>query len=362
MAAKRFIKFMMLVDTLRFVHPTALDEYMEKTQQPITILGAGSWGTALALHLSRKGQSVRLWEHDRIRAITMQTERVNVRYLPDFVFPPSLQTIVDLHEAVSGIQDILIAVPSSAFHELLLKLKPLILTKTRIIWATKGLDAETGHLLHDVAIDVLGKEHLYAVISGPSFAKEVAAGLPTAVVAASEDLTLAQDLVNRFNSDVFRVYSSPDMIGVEIGGIVKNVLAIATGISDGMKFGANARSALITRGLAEMMRLGIGLGGKPETFMGLAGLGDLVLTCTDNQSRNRRFGIALGEKKNSFDAAREIGQVVEGSLNAELIIQLAKKHGIEMPITEAVCDILRGNLTPVEAMHQLFSREPKTEF
>lgn len=336
---------------------------MQKTHhQPIAVLGAGSWGTALALHLSRKGQSVRLWAHERNHALAMQKDRVNARYMPGFIFPASLQPIAELNEAVSGLQDILIVVPSSAFHDLLIKLKPLLLPSARIIWATKGLDAETGHLLHDLALEVLGKKYSYAVISGPSFAHEVAAGLPTALVAASENSELTEELVARFNHPLFRVYSSSDVTGVEMGGVVKNVLAIATGISDGMKFGANARSALITRGLAEMMRLGIALGGLPETFIGLSGVGDLVLTCTDNQSRNRRFGLALGQGKTILAAETEVGQVVEGKRNAESIIQLANKHQINMPIAEAVFNILRGHLTPTDAMQQLLSREPKTEF
>lgn len=330
--------------------------------KPIAVLGAGSWGTALALYLSRLGQPVRLWAHDRDSIQTMQTERVNRRYLPDFTFPDCLEPVVDLTKALSDVQDILIAVPSSAFHELLIKLKPLLSSNARIVWATKGLDPETGQLLHDVALEVLGKNHAYAVISGPSFAKEVAAGLPTAVVIACQNNAFADDLVKRFNSTLFRVYSTKDIIGVETGGIVKNVLAIATGISDGMNFGANARSALITRGLAEMTRLGLALGGQAETFVGLSGIGDLVLTCTDNQSRNRRFGLALGLGKQSEEAEREIGQVVEGKRNAELIIQLAKKYSINMPIVEAVWDILSNKFTAVEAMRQLLSREPKKEY
>jgi glycerol-3-phosphate dehydrogenase (NAD(P)+) len=335
---------------------------MNKTHhQPIAVLGAGSWGTALALHLSGTGQTVRLWTHEREHALVMQKNRVNARYLPDFIFPESLQPTVDLAETVSDLQDILIAVPSSAFHDVLIKIKPFLLPHARVVWATKGLDAETGQLLHDVAMNVLGKNRSYAVISGPSFAEEVAAGLPTAVVAASSDKEFAQDLVVRFNSPLFRVYTSTDMTGVEVGGIVKNVLAIATGISDGMKLGANARSALITRGLAEMMRLGIALGGQAETFTGLSGIGDLVLTCTDNQSRNRRFGLALGLGKHSVEAEKEIGQVVEGKRNAPLIVRLAQKHHVEMPIAEGICDILSGKLTAIEAMQQLLSREPKTE-
>lgn len=329
---------------------------------PIAILGAGSWGTALALYLSRLGQAVRLWTHNSSDIAEMQATRMNSRYLPGFSFPETLQPVANLPEAISGMQDILIAVPSSSFRDLLLKLKPLLpATPVRFVWVTKGLDQNTGELLHDVAEEVLGKQHAYAVLSGPSFASEVAAGLPTAVVAASHNADFAKDLVNRFNSSVFRVYLSRDVVGVEIGGIVKNVLAIATGISDGLKLGANARSALITRGLAEIIRLGSALGGQSETFIGLTGLGDLVLTCTDNQSRNRRFGLSLTTAKSHQEAEKEIGQVVEGKRNAELVVQLAKQHQVEMPITEAVWAILNGKLTPEAAMQMLLSREPKAE-
>ncbi|HSW94488.1 MAG TPA: NAD(P)H-dependent glycerol-3-phosphate dehydrogenase [Gammaproteobacteria bacterium] len=330
--------------------------------RPMAVLGAGSFGTALALHLAREGQPVRLWAHEEDSIIAMQNERVNTRYMPGFPFPETLAPIVSLEETVSGIRDILVVVPSIAFRDVLIRLKPHLAVDTRIVWATKGLDAKTGQLLHDVAMEVLGHARAYAVISGPSFAREVAAALPTAVVAASSDPVFAEDLVARFNHPPFRVYSSSDVTGVETGGVVKNVLAIATGISDGMQFGANARSALITRGLAEMMRFGVALGGQPETFMGLAGIGDLVLTCTDNQSRNRRFGLALGLGKSVSDAGQEIGQVVEGRRNAPLIMKLAQQHGVEMPIVEAVCAILNGTLTPVEAMYQLLSREPGTEY
>ncbi|MEO8401874.1 MAG: NAD(P)H-dependent glycerol-3-phosphate dehydrogenase [Gammaproteobacteria bacterium] len=334
---------------------------MDTNPKPIAILGAGSWGTALALYLSRLGQVVRLWSHDSSHVAAMVTDRVNGRYLPDYSFPDCLEPIADLANAVSGMRDIVIAVPSHAFHDLLLQLKPFLSDSTRILWITKGLDPKTGQLLHEVAREVAGKHRSYAALSGPSFASEVAAGLPTAVVIASQDKAFAHDLVERFNSAVFRVYSSHDMAGVEVGGIVKNILAIATGISDGMSFGANARSALITRGLAEMVRLGNALGGRHETFMGLAGIGDLVLTCTDNQSRNRRFGLALGTGQSAAEAERQIGQVVEGRRNAELVVKLAQKYHVEMPITEMVWEILRGNLTPEAAMRLLLSRETKAE-
>lgn len=331
------------------------------SSNPIAILGAGTWGTALALHLSRLGQTVRLWSYEPTHIKKMQEERANTRYLPGLVFPDSLHPTALLNEAITGVNDILIAVPSIGFRDTLIKLKPLLNPSNRIVWATKGMDLQTGQLLHEVTRDILGDIYPLAVISGPSFALEVAAGLPTAVVAASKDQTFANDLMHRFNSTVLRVYSSTDVAGVEVGGVVKNVLAIACGISDGMGFGANARSALITRGLTEMTRLGLSLGAELETFMGLSGLGDLVLTCTDNQSRNRRFGLALGKGKNADEAQREINQVIEGKRNAELVVQLAKQQRVEMPIVETVWEILQDKLSVLDAMRLLLSREPKQE-
>lgn len=329
--------------------------------KPITILGAGSWGTALALHLANAGQEVRLWSYDPTHIATMAAERENHRYLPGCAFPKTLTPIANLTDALQGVTDILISVPSIGFRDTLLQLKPLLTTPRRIAWATKGMDVQSKKLLHELALEILGEQHAYAVLSGPSYAKEVALGLPTAVVMASENSEFATDLATRFNHKAFRSYLSTDIIGVEICGIVKNVLAIAVGISDGMGFGANARSAMITRGLAEITRLGLAVGGKQETFMGLAGLGDLVLTCTDNQSRNRRFGLALGQGKTANEAEKEIQQVVEGKRNAELVVALAKKYNVEMPITESVWNILQGKLTLKDAMRQLLARETKSE-
>jgi glycerol-3-phosphate dehydrogenase (NAD(P)+) len=333
---------------------------MEKLK-PIAILGAGSWGTALALYLARLGQTVWLWTHEPSRVVTMNADQANNRYLPGHPFPANLHVTHDLVEAVDDNHDILIAVPSAGFRDILFALKPLMTPSKRIVWATKGLDLETGQLLHDMLHETLGRSTISAVLSGPSFAREVAAGLPTAVVVAGENTDFADDIIQRFNSPLFRVYRSKDMTGVEIGGVVKNVLAIAVGISDGMQLGANARSALITRGLAEMIRLGTAAGGQYETFTGLAGLGDLVLTCTDNLSRNRRFGLALGAGKSIPEAEREIGQVIEGKRNAELVAALAKKLGVEMPISETVWEILQEKLTVKTAMQQLLSRSPKQE-
>jgi glycerol-3-phosphate dehydrogenase (NAD(P)+) len=329
--------------------------------QPIAVLGAGSWGTALALHLARLGQPVRLWSFEADHVIEMQRDRTNKRYLPTQAFPQTLQPVVKLEDALSDVHDILITVPSIGFRSTLFLLQAFLQPTMRIVWATKGLDEQTGGLLHEVAQHILGDKSSFAVLSGPSFAKEVAANLPTAVVIASHNQTFAKDLQQRFNGQFFRVYLSQDMIGVEIGGVVKNVLAIATGISDGMGFGANARSALITRGIAEMVRLGIALGGQYETFYGLTGLGDVVLTCTDDQSRNRRFGLLLGKGLSPAAAEKEIKQVVEGKRNTELVMMLANNMLVEMPIVETVFHILQGKMTPKDAMQYLLSRTLKAE-
>lgn len=332
-----------------------------KNPPPISILGAGSWGTALALYLSRLGQEVRLWSIESDHIEEMVKERVNRRYLPKHPFPDTLQPKISLEEMVEGVNQFLIAVPSVGFRNTLTLLKPLLPPSAKILSVTKGLDLETGQLLHHVAEEILQKNYPYAVLSGPSFATEVAAGLPTAVVIASKNVHFSQELLKRFNSHIFRIYLSKDITGVEIGGVVKNVIAIATGISDGMGFGTNARCAIITRGLAEMTRLGKALGCPHETFMGLSGLGDLVLTCTDDQSRNRRFGLALGKGANKDQAEKEIGQVVEGKRNAELIVRFAEKHQVEMPISEAVLNVMQGKFSAEKALDQLFSRVPKEE-
>lgn len=329
--------------------------------KPITILGAGSWGTALALYLARRGQIVRLWSVDKSEIDALHADRANHRFMPGFDFPDEIHPTHDLAEAVKDVDDVIVVVPSVGFRHTLSKLKPLIAPHTRIICAAKGLDTETGQLLSDVALEVMGKERPFAVLSGPSFAREVAAGLPCAVVIASENKAMLSDLNQRFNSSIFRIYTSTDIIGVEVGGVAKNVIAIATGISDGMELGSNARSALITRGLAEIIRLATALGGKIETLVGLSGLGDLILTCSDDQSRNRRLGLAIGRGKDIQDAEREIGQVVEGKRNAELISRLAQHHGIEMPVCETVWLILQGKLSAKDAIDRLLARNSKSE-
>lgn len=329
---------------------------MEGTlSKPITILGAGSWGTALALYLARRGQQVLLWSYEIPEVAAMLAERTNNRYLPGFDFPETIQPTANLAEAVKDAEDILIAVPSIGFRETLIMMKPLISPTARIICATKGLDDETGHLLNDVVAEILGAERLFAVLSGPSFAREVAAGLPTAVVVASSNTAFADDLVKHFNSPIFRTYACNDVQGVEVGGVVKNVIAIATGMTDGMEYGANTRCALITQGLEEITRLGVALGAKPETFAGLSGMGDLILTCTDNQSRNRRLGLALGKGQKVDEAEKQIGQVVEGKRNAELVATLAERHQVKMPVCRMVWQVLQGAMSAKEGMMQLLA-------
>ena len=327
----------------------------------ISILGAGSWGTALAILLARNGNSVLLWGHDPDQMDRLRRDRCNQRYLPGIPFPEKLRITDDLAAATKASSLLLIVVPSHAFREVLEALRPWRTNDTRIAWATKGLELETGSPLHQVVADVLGAKIPAAVLSGPTFAGEVAAGQPTAITVASESSELARELVGLLHNPCFRAYTSQDVIGVELGGAIKNVLAIAAGIADGLGYGANARAALITRGLAEMMRLGTTLGGRPDTLMGLSGVGDLILTCTDNQSRNRRFGLGLGLGQDREMVIAEIGQEIEGIPTTEIVHQLARRHGIEMPITEQIHRILREGLAPADAVNNLLLRDPKPE-
>lgn len=328
---------------------------------PIAVLGAGSWGTALALHLARLGNDTRLWGRNVDELQQMQTQRENTRYLPGIPFPDTLTATSDLARALNGVRDVLIAVPSHAFRSSLQTLKPFVGSDVRIVWATKGFEHGAQALLSTVVSDEFTSETPQAVLSGPSFAKELAAGLPTAITLAANDAEFRNALAQRLHSDRFRVYLSDDMIGVQVGGAVKNVLAVGAGMCDGLGFGANARTALITRGLAEITRLGLALGGKLETFYGMAGLGDLILTCTDNQSRNRRFGLALGQGKSPAQAQAEIGQVVEAASNAEEVVLLARKLGIEMPISEQIYRILHEGIDPRVAAKELLMREMRDE-
>jgi len=328
---------------------------------PIAVLGAGSWGTALAIQFARTGHPTLLWGRDPAALAVLGRERVNARYLPGAAFPPALDVEPDLARAVARATDVLIAVPSRAFRATLSALKPLLAPGQRVAWATKGFELDTGRLPHEVAREVLGPGVPVAVLSGPTFAAEVGRGLPTAMTVASPDGAFADDLAQTLSGEKFRAYTSPDIIGVEVGGAVKNVLAIGTGIADGMGYGANTRIALITRGLAEMTRLGLALGARRETFMGLAALGDLVLTCTDDQSRNRRFGLAIAAGRSPAEAAAAIGQVVEGALAARAVRAVARRVHVEMPIAEQVYAVLHEGRDVREAVRALMARELREE-
>lgn len=330
--------------------------------QTIAVYGAGSWGTALALQLARNGLDVLMWDINAAHIADLKAQRENSRYLPGIAFPSTLQVSHELAEVAQFAQHHLLVVPSHGFRPLLQNMHNLLAPNAALIWATKGLEINTGKLLHEVLREELLTHSAYGVVSGPTFASEVARGLPTAMTVAATSPTLAKDIATAFQGNNYRTYFSDDIIGVEIGGAVKNVLAIAAGISDGLGYGANARVALITRGLAEMMRLGVKLGAQAETLMGLAGMGDLVLTCTDNQSRNRRLGLALGQGQEREAAIAEIGQAVEGAKSALSIGLLAQQAGVEMPICQQVYRILYEQLPPAKAVEQLLGRDIKSEF
>jgi len=328
---------------------------------PVLVIGAGSWGTALAILLSHNGHPVSLWGNEPAHMARLQTERENAQFLPALPFPPLLQPITDLQAGLQAATTVLLVVPSDAFRSVLTQIAPLLRPDQYLCWATKGLEQGSCPLLHQVAAEVLGANRAVAVVSGPTFAREVGAGLPTAMTVAGSDLDAAQHLASALRNNNCRVYVSTDLVGVQVGAAAKNVIAIAAGIADGLGFGANTRAALITRGLAEIVRLGVALGGRRDTFMGLTGLGDLVLTCTDNQSRNRRYGYALGRGADLLTARAEIGQVVEGIYAAEQVVTLARRLHIELPISEQVNQVLQGHCTPKQAVHTLLSREPKLE-
>ncbi|WP_375641406.1 MULTISPECIES: NAD(P)H-dependent glycerol-3-phosphate dehydrogenase [unclassified Bartonella] len=328
----------------------------------MTVIGAGSFGTALAIALARNGHNVLLWGYSPQHIQELQEQRCNQVYLPDIRFPENLLLEASLETAIAASHNILIAVPSHVFHQVLYNIQPYLDQHSRVIWATKGLEHGTGRFLQEVAREILGEKIPLAVFSGPTFAQELAIGWPTAMTIAASDVEFGKELQQLFHCDKsFRVYKSSDMIGVQLGGAVKNVIAIGAGISDGMGFGANARIALITRGLAEISRLGGAMGAELSTFMGMTGLGDLVLTCTDNQSRNRRFGILLGKGIDIKEAEKQIGQVVEGYLNTKEVHTLAQRIGVEMPIVEQIYQILYCGKNITEAANTLLSRALKDE-
>lgn len=325
------------------------------------VLGAGSWGTALAMLLASNKQNACLWSHTLEHANKLKNDRANLQHLGNIPFPETLAINDNLAETIKKASRILIVVPSHSFRNTCKTLAPLLQEHHKVAWATKGLETDTGKLLHQIAAEELPSSTSLAVLSGPTFAKEVAQGLPGAVTIASTDNEFALELANACHSKLFRAYTSTDVVGVEIGGAVKNVLAIASGISDGLGFGSNTRAALIARGVAEMMRLGLKLGAQKDTFMGLTGLGDLVLTCSDDQSRNRRFGLALGSGDTQQQALDKIQQVVEGRSTAKAVYKLAQRYKIEMPITEQIYKVLYEDLNPTIAAQALMERAVRAE-
>ena len=327
----------------------------------ISVLGAGSWGTALAILLAKNGHQVLLWGRNKEKISAMQEARENLYFLPGIPFPETLNITSDLESAVTQSEELLVVVPSHAFQDTLSKIKAIKPQIQYLSWATKGLEPKTHQLLHQIVAEEFPQLPHQAVISGPTFAREVAMGLPTAVTIAANDMDYANHLAKMLSNATFRPYVSQDMAGLEIGGAAKNVMAIAAGIADGLGYGANTRSALITRGLHEIGRLSSKMGGENKTLMGLSGLGDLLLTCTDDQSRNRRMGLAIGKGISIEQAAKEINQVVEGVQAAKLIHSLAKEKEIEMPIIEQVYQVLYHDLAPQKAVQNLLTREYKTE-
>lgn len=327
----------------------------------ITVLGAGAWGTALAIHFANQHHRVRLWARDAEHVHVLQQDRTNTRYLSNVAFPNSLTPVLDLQAALHQTELILIVTPVSGLRPTLEKIKPLITNELPIMTACKGFETDTGLLPHQVVSEVLPQQKHIALLSGPSFAQELAQQLPCAVTLAAKDQAWIQNLCLSLNSPVLRLYASTDVVGVAVGGALKNVMAIATGLCDGLHYGMNARAALMTRGLAEITRLAQALGAQEATLMGLSGLGDLILTCTGGLSRNRQVGLKLAENKNLDTILQELGHVAEGVYTISEAARLAHQYHVSMPITNALFQLLNGQLSSNEVAQTLMMRHPTLE-
>ena len=329
----------------------------------VGILGAGSWGTAMGHVLARNGHGVTLWSHDPDVATEIGTEARNEKYLPGVDLAPTLHATAAIDEALAGSDVVISATPSHAVREVFEEAAPHVPDRPLVVSGTKGIETDSGLRMSQVIRDVLGEDRAgrFVVFSGPSFAEELAQGLPTAVAAASEDPAEARRCQELFQNEHLRVYTQTDVVGTELGGSLKNVIALAAGISDGLSLGNNARAALITRGLAEMVRLAVALGGEEPTLSGLAGVGDLILTCAGDLSRNRRAGLAIGRGASLEDALEEVQEVVEGVRTTRAAGELARRHEVEMPIVDAVYSILYEGVGPRAALAELMAREPKPE-
>ncbi|MCF8034964.1 MAG: NAD(P)-dependent glycerol-3-phosphate dehydrogenase [Desulfarculaceae bacterium] len=328
-----------------------------------TVLGAGAWGTALADLLARSGHQVKLWAYEPEVALAVSQEHANPVFLPGFTLHDNLEGENDMPAALDGAELVVLVMPSHVFRSVLSQAAPSLPPAAPVVACSKGIEDKTGYTMHQVAAEVLGEgEHSrLAALSGPSFAKEVAAGAPTAVTVASNETSVAEAVQAAFAGPRFRVYTSRDVTGVELGGAVKNPLAIAAGMVAGLELGSNVMAAMITRGLAEMTRLGLALGAKSATMAGLAGLGDLVLTCTGGLSRNRTVGTRLAQGETIDQITGSMRQVAEGVKNTSTVLALAERHGVEMPIIEAVRGVLEQKLAPMDALNELMSRDPKPE-
>ncbi len=341
---------------------TTTTSVVDPATQSLSVLGAGSYGTALAIAVASKGVKVCLYARSADKAARLAAARENEQYLKGIKFPDSLDVTADLQYAVNFARDILIVVPSGAFVSTVREIKPFLRPEQRLAWATKGLESSTGEFLSDVMLRELVPLSLpLAALSGPTFARELAQGMPTAIACAGFDGNFVNDFCALMHTRTFRVYKAQDFKALQLGGAVKNVIAIGAGMSDGLGFGANARTALISRGLAEMIRLGLALGASERGFMGLSGLGDLMLTCTDNQSRNRRLGFMLGQGKSAQEALEEIGQVVEGYHMVQVVVRLAKEHQVDMPICSELYEVLVNHKPGIVAAYDLLGRQLTTE-
>lgn len=327
----------------------------------IAILGAGSWGTALAIALARNNHKVAIWGQNVEDIENIIKNHCNKKYFPGIKLSPNITAFTHLQEILPQAKLLVLAVPSDAVRIVLENVKNVIPSELPVLIAAKGIDPLSGQLMPELVNEIIGHSERIMVLAGPSFAKEVAVGLPTALVIAGKNTNHAKEVAELFQQKSVRPYINHDLIGSALGGTLKNVIAIAVGISDGYGYGANARSALITRGLAEMLRLGKAIGALPETLFGLSGVGDLLLTCTDDQSRNRRFGLLLGMGETQAIALEKIGQAVEGATNAKQVWRLAKLHQVEMPIVELVYQVLHENLALTEAVENLLARNIREE-
>lgn len=327
----------------------------------IAFIGAGSWGTALAISLGAKGHKVSVWDINKEHIAEMQEHRENIRYLPGIKLGDNVIPYREIKDTVQDVEIIVFAAPAQHFRSALESVKQYIDHNMIIVNVAKGIEQKTLLRMSEIAKEIIPNHNKYVVLSGPSHAEEVGMKLPTTVVCASYDLKLAEEIQDLFITDSLRVYTNTDVVGVELGGALKNIIALGAGISDGMGYGDNAKAALMTRGMSEMGRLGIKLGAKEDTFAGLTGMGDLIVTCTSMHSRNRRCGIMIGEGIKPDEAVEKIGMVVEGMFTAQAAYELAKKNNVEMPITEAIYNIINNKMDAKEAVYGLMTRKRKHE-